>query len=525
MKLRHAMVALLGCTLVAGCTEVAPPSDQAHSDVSAVFSNIAQTKTLDPHIAFSSEGTLYVRQAYDSLLEYEPGGITVQAALATEWKVSADSRTYTLTLRDGATFHDGSPVDAEAVRTSIERIQAINQGPANLARDIASVTAPDTRTVVFTLEQPDVFFPGILPKLPIVSKKAIDTHKTAADPWAKDWFATNEAGAGAYTLVSHTANEIRFKAYDKYWRPFEPGTPTSVTLRTDPDATTAVQLMCQGKVDMIGGIGPDQTDQAAACPGVKTIQQTQYGVRTVFFNQQTSGPPADVRVRKAIALAFDYQSYLDYFKGKAYPANGPLPANAGKLGTPYPDVARDLDQAKRLLAEAGYPDGKFTVSYLGIKGLAWAEFFGTLLQQNLQELGVTLKQTFVPWPQMVSLQSNPETAHDLALLSVNMVTNDPTAMLKSAYVTSAWADKGGSNWGYYSNEKVDDLTASVSTVQDENQRAEIIHEILGEIIADQVAVWLMRPSIYQPVLEKWDVKYEPMDNNVMVRFYFARLKS
>jgi peptide/nickel transport system substrate-binding protein len=523
MKLRGGALAAPGVVLalvLAGCTTPTEPSGS--EDVAVVFSNIAQTPTLDPHIAFGSDGLLFVRQAYDSLLEYEPGGIDVQPALATDWEVSADGLTFTVTLREGATFHDGSAVDAEAVRTSVERLLAINQGPATVARGIGEVAAPDERTVVFTLTQPDAYFPGVLPKLPIVSARAIEEHRTADDPWAEEWFGTNEAGSGPYVLTSLAPTEIRLEAYRDYWREFATGTPTTVTLRTDPDVTTAVQLMCQGQVDMIGGIGTDQTDQAAACDGVKTIEQTQYGVRTVFFHQHADGPVADVRVRRAIALAFDYQSYWDYFKGRASPATGPLPPHAGNLGPGYPEIHQDLDGARRLLADAGYPDGGFSVSYLGISGLAFTEFFGTLLQQNLEALGITLEQTYAQWPQVVSLQGDPESAHDLAFLSLSMITNDPTSMLKSGYVTDSWASGGGYNWAYYSDETVDTLTGQVSSVQDEAQRAEMIHQVIGQIIEDQVAMWLMLPSIYQPVRDTWDVSYEPMDSNVMVRFFFAR---
>lgn len=523
MKLRAGALVAPGVVLalvLAGCTTPAEPDGS--DDVSVVFSNIAQTPTLDPHIAFGSDGLLFVRQAYDSLLEYEPGGLEVRPALATDWEVSDDGLTFTVTLREGATFHDGSAVDAEAVKVSFERLLAINQGPATVAQGIASVAAPDDRTVVFTLDQQDVYFAGVLPKLPIVSREALEEHQRADDPWAEEWFSTNEAGSGPYVLSSLAPTEIRLEAYDNYWREFEPGTPTTVTLRTDPDVTTAVQLMCQGQVDMIGGIGTDQTDQAAACDGVKTVEQTQYSVRTVFFNQNSNGPVSDVLVRQAIALAFDYQSYWDYFNGRASPATGPVPPHAGNIGPGYPEIHQDLAEARRLLAEAGYPDGGLSLSYLGISGLAFTEFLGTLLQQNLAELGIELEQTYVRWPQMVSLQSDPDTAHDLAFLSLSMVTPDPTSMLRSGYITDSWASNGGYNWAYYTNATVDELTARVSSIQDEDERAQTIHEIIGQIIDDQVAMWLMLPTIYQPVREEWDVKYEPMDANVMVRFFFAR---
>lgn len=515
------MTAALVAVAAAGCTQVTPPGGE-QDEVSVVFSNIAETKSLDPHLAFSSDSVLFVRQVYDSLLEYEPGGTKVLPMLATKVDASADAKTYTATLRTDVTFHDGSKLDSGVVKASVDRLLAINQGPATLFGNVASVSTPDANTVVFTLERPDSYFPGVLPKLPIVSKQAIEEHKTADDPWARDWFAVNEAGSGPYTLAGwERGKAINLSANTAYWQPFAAGTPTSVTVRIDPDVTTAVQLMCQGEVDMIGGIGTDQTDQALSCPGVKAVEQPKLGVNTVFFNLGSTGPVSNPKVRKAIALAVDYEGYLEYFKGKAQPARGPLPPSAVDFDPEFPAFAQRVDEAKRLLAEAGYPDGGFTVSYLGLKGLAWEEFFGTMLEQNLRPLGITVKQTLVGWPQMVSLQSNPQTAHDLSFLVLNMVTPDPTSILRN-YTTDAAADKGGMNWAYYANPALDAKLREISGMLDETQRIAAMREAQQMIIDDQVAIWLPSSNIYQPVREEWTVSYEPIDFVVMVRFFHTR---
>ncbi|WP_214105843.1 ABC transporter substrate-binding protein [Acrocarpospora catenulata] len=522
MRNRTLITAVAAVLTLVGCTQVTPPTVRESRTVSAVFSNIAETKSLDPHLAFSSESVLFVRQTYDSLLEYQPGGTQTRPALATKWESSADAKTHTITLRSGVRFHDGSTLDSAVVKASVDRLREINQGPATLFGNLDTVETPTADTVVFKLKNADAFFPGMLPKLPIVSKKAIDEHKTADDPWAKDWFAGNEAGSGPYTLGSwERGKAITLNAFDGYWQKFQDGTPTKVTLRTDPDVTTAVQLMCQGQVDMIGGIGTDQTDQAAACADVKAVEQPKLGVNTVFFNLKAKGPVSDVRVRKAIALAVDYKAYLEYFKGRAQEARGPLPPGAVEFEPPFPAFAQNLEEARRLLADAGYPDGGFTLSYLGLKGLAWEEFFGTLLEENLKPLGIKVKQTLVAWPQMVSVQGNPETAHDLSFLVLNMVTPDPTSILRN-YTTAAAADKGGMNWGYYANGDLDQRLGQISGILDETQRLTVLREAQQSIIDDQVAIWLPSSNIYQPVGKKWEVSYEPIDFVVMVRFFYAR---
>ncbi|WP_283137986.1 ABC transporter substrate-binding protein [Rhizohabitans arisaemae] len=522
MRSRLVVIAVAALVALTGCTQVTPPGERKAAAVSAVFSNIAEAKTLDPHLAFSSEAALFARQAYEGLLEYEPGGTKVRPALAVKWEGSADATTYTLTLRTGVKFHDGSALDSGVVKASVDRLLGINQGPATLFVGVDAVETPAPDTVVFKLKRPDAFFPGSLPKLPIVSKKATEAHRTDADPWAKDWFAANAAGSGPYTLGSwERGKAINLTAFEGYWQRFEPGTPTKVTLRTDPDVTTAVQLMCQGKVDMIGGIGTDQTEQAAACPDVKAVEQPRLGVNTVFFNLAAKGPVADVRVRKAISLAVDYKAYLEYFKGRAQESRGPLPPSTVSFEPRFPVFSQNLAEARRLLAEAGHPKGGFTISYLGLKGLAWEEFFGTLLAENLKPLGITVKQTLVAWPQMVSLQGNPETAHDLSFVVLNMVTPDPTSILRN-YTTAARADKGGLNWAYHSDKALDAGLGEISGTLDETARTAALRKVQESIIENQVAIWLPAADIYQPVRKKWTVSYEPIDFVVLVRFFYTR---
>lgn len=510
-------------------TTVAPGlvRPQVLEDIPFVFSNIAQTASLDPAVAWSSDGMLFVRSAYDTLLEYPPGSqpAIVQPALASEWSTE-DGLTYTFTLRDDVNFHDGNPFDSTDVVKSLERIQAIGQGPSTPLRNVVGYEATGPYEVQITLGQPDTFFTGLLPKVPIVSAEAIEANATADDPWAEAWFAENEAGSGPYVLDTLAADMITLNGFTDYWRPFEPGTPTRVTLRTDPDASTAVLLMCQGEVDSIGGIGPDLVDQAVACDGVKALIQPRFGLGTVVFNQLADGPISDVRVRKAIALAVDYDGWIAYLNGRAEPTTGPLPPNA-EIG-PVPDVIRqDLDQAKALMAEAGYGGGGpdnilFTISYAGLQFLSYEAFFGTLITENLKEIGIGVDVQLVGWPELVQLTKSPETTTDLAYLILNMTSTDPSTVLKSAYVTEAWADQGGYNWAYYSNEMVDELTAGVSGITDDEERGLVLRQIQDQIIADQVAIWMPQPIIYQPVLEKWDLLFEPLDFVVQTRFFHAR---
>jgi peptide/nickel transport system substrate-binding protein len=517
------LLAVLGLltSACAGSSKSGKATGAAKGEITATFSNIAETPTLDPAVAFSSDGLEFVRNVYEGLLEYRPASTELVPALATSWKAADDGRGYTFTLRQGVKFQDGSTMDATAVKAGLDRIKGVNQGPATLMQNVASVEAPSADTVVVNLKAPDAFFLGTLPKLPIVSKQAIDQHKTGSDPWAKDWFASNSAGTGPYQLVSWTRNQaINLKRFDGYWRPFADGSPNKVVLRVDPDVSTALQLLQQGKVDMLGAVGPDDADAASKMRDVKVVKQPAYEVKQITLNT-SKGPLRDPRVREAIALAFDYQAYLDFFKGYGTVPSGPLPNTLQGIAQPQ-QPSQNLERAKQLLAQAGYGNGKLTLTYLGLKGLSYEEFAGTNLQAALAKIGVQLKQTLAPWPQMVEIMSKPSTALDMSFLNQSMFTDDPTFLLRSAFDSGSLPTKGGYNWSYYSNPKVDQMLSQIPTITDKARRDQMIGQLQQTIVADHPSLFVIQPQLAQPVRTEWDVTYETLDYNYVVRFFYAR---
>lgn len=508
-----AMLALSACGQQANSA-----SDNA--DISVVFSNIAETTTLDPAIAFSSDGFEFVRNVYDSLTQYEPGGVTIQPSLAESWEMSDDATEYTFTLRDGVTFHDGSALTADDVVASIERVQGVNQGPASIIANVAGVEAVDDSTVTFTLSAPDVYLPGKLQKIAIVSADAIEANATADDEWATAWFAENEAGAGPYTLSAwNKGSSIELAAYEDYYLEWEAGTPTKVTLRVDPDVQTALQLMGQGQIDMLGAVGPDDSATATSIDGVKLVEQSGLSVQILPLNVDTL---PDVRIREALSIAFDYQAMLDYYQGYGDLAVGPLPTGFGNGIDELPVPARDVDRARELLADAGVAEGELTVTYLGLSGLSYEEFTGTLLEQNFADIGVNLEIVMVPWAQMVEIQSNPDTAADISFLNMSAVSDDPSSMLTQGYISANIASNGGYNWSYFQDPAVDAAVAELPGIADETARASAVVDTVEMINDAYVAIYASQPKLAQPVLDKWDVKYEVMDYNYVVRFFYAR---
>lgn len=505
----------------AAATEAAASTGQGSAEpLTIVFSNIAETATLDPAIAYSSDGLEFVRNVYEGLLEYVPASTELKPALAESWETSKDGLTYTFKLKQGVTFQDGAPFDAAAAKLGLERIKGVNQGPAGLMTDIASIEAVDASTLKITLTKPNVYFLGNLPKLALVSPKAVEEHKTDADPWAQDFFATNGMGTGPYKFESwNKGSQIVLVKNTDYWRPWQPNTADRVILRVDADVSTALQLLAQGQIDMLGAVGPDDSIAAQDLPGVKLIKQPQFQVSVLTLNTNNE-VLKNVKVRQAIQYAFDYQSFVDFFQGLGEIPTGPLPSNAEGVDASLPPQKQDLEKAKQLLAEAGYPDGGIKLRYLGLKGLSYEEFAGTLLQDNLAKIGIEVEQILVPWPQMPPMMADKATAPDISFLNQSMFNNDPTYILRSSYYSQNTPDKGGYNWSYYVNPDVDKMLDEIPTIQDEQKRTDMLYKVQQQIVADAPAVYLVTPTLAQPVRDNIEgAVYETLDFNYLVRFF------
>jgi ABC-type transport system substrate-binding protein len=182
---------------------------------------------------------------------------------------------------------------------------------------------------------------------------------------------------------------------------------------------------------------------------------------------------------------------------------------------------QDVAKAKELLAAAGYSKG-FTLSYLGLKGLSYEEFTGTLLQSSLQAVGIKVEQTLVPWPQMVDIMSKPGTSLNMSFLNQSPLTNDPTYMLSSSYATSSLASKGGYNWSYFSDPKVDAQIAKLSTIKNAAARDQAVATLDKKIADMYLALYVAQPLLAQPVRSAWTVTYDNLDYDYVVRFFYAR---
>jgi len=454
-----------------------------------VVGQIAEPKSLDPSTVTAVNDFRILMNLYDGLVRYKDGTLEVEPALAESWTISGDGLTYSFTLREGISFHDGSPLNAEAVKFTFDRMLDENYphhdtGPFPLSfffSAIASVEAKDERTVVFTLNEPYAPFLSNLayPTGLIVSPAAVEQH-------GKD-FGRNPSGTGAFRFAEWESNaKVVAVRNDDYWS--GASSLEALVFRPITDANTRVAEMLSGGIDLMVEVPPDNVATFGEDAAYTVHEQAGPHVWFLILNAK-EGPFADKRVRQAINYAIDKKSLVDnVLQGTAQVAAGPTPPAFSwaynESLQPYP---HDPEKAKALIKEAGFEGSKLTFYVTeGGSGMLDPVPMGTAIQADLAKVGLEVEIETYEWNTFLG-KVNPGLEGKADMAEMAWMTNDPDTLPYLALRTEAFPDKGGFNSGYYSNPKVDELLEAARRSTDQAERAKLYQE-MQEIVQDD-APW------------------------------------
>lgn len=364
--------------------------------------------SLDPHRATDLVSAAVVINVCEPLVRFRPGGSRPEGALATTW-ATVDRRTWTFTLREGVRFHDGTPLDADAVVANLERLRRLRAFPGRAERAGAHVVSialdrPDA-ALLATLSQP--FF-------------ALQSPKRLADP-----LADRPVGTGPFRVASARAGLIELEANPEYWA--GPPRLKRVVFRRLPDEESLVIALLAGDVDLTSAVGQDRVERLRDDPRLTLDSRTGLNVAFLTINNERA-PFRDVRVRQALARGVDRAEIVrQTLDGHGEPARNPLPPSLWGYDRHTKDLMLDRPGARRLLAEAGFPkglDAELLIADSPRPYMPSPRRLAQEMREALLEVGVRVRIREVPtWAEFMDKATRGD--YELALLGWQADTMDP----------------------------------------------------------------------------------------------------
>lgn len=336
--------------------------------------------TLNPYVFGNEFDRNAFRPIYDSLLDYDLMTYDVVPALIESYEPSDDGRTWTLNVRQGVTFHDGSPMTAADVVWSFEQAlkpEATRTAP--LLSFVEAVEAVDDHTVAVSLSQPDQLLPHTMIDIRVTKVDDVDYNDAPI-------------GTGPFKLVSWEPNrQLTYERNEDYWveeLPYLDG----LEIRTVPDSSVLVIQLINGEVDLITAAPFGQIAQLVNAGMVTAVppDNRAMGFYDIILNTQRE-PFDDARVRQALSYAIDREAMVRSLFGYATVQSNPIPRSSAAFAEDAMNYdVRDVERARELLAEAGYPDGvEFEMFVHRTGALEW-DTGAQVIQQSAAEAGFTV---------------------------------------------------------------------------------------------------------------------------------------
>ena len=428
----------------------------------------------------------------------------VKPGLAESWEVSDDQLVYTFKLREGLTFHDGNPVTATDCERSFTRLMDEDDPSrpegvyaiAELGGDnVKEVRAVDERTFEITLDVPDVAFLARLsnPNGVILSAAAIDEFG--------DEIGNNLVGAGPFKLVEAQAGQkVTLEAFEDYYE----GRPPldRVVLQVLPDPSALTSAMQSGQVQASNFLPYTSVERLQDSNNLQVYEPEPY--TSIFVEMNASVPLlSDLKVRQAINYAIDREAIIEEaFAGLGQqPAYIVCPVAIGYDESLNDFSTRDMERAKRLLAEAG-AEGQ-TVGLLNQNILFWPKV-GQIVASNLEELGLRVEAEYIDSGAYASRAADPG-GHELVCSQRSAFIPDPEDWLAPLFAGDSFVTQNATvSAGLPSQGEVDRLLVEGRQETDEGTREELYVE-LQRLLAGEQMVRAMLAYVYAPTASSADL--------------------
>jgi len=449
-----------------------------------VLGIVLEPPHLDPTAgaAAAIDEVLYAN-VFEGLTRIGPSG-EVLPALAETWTISEDGKSYTFRLRTGAKFHDGSAFDAEDVKFSLDRARAENSTNAQkqLFAQIDTVDVVDPATVRVNLKRPQGSFLYNMGwgDAVIVAPESAETNKERPVGTGPFRFQ-NWARGSAISLVKNA----------DYWG--EPAALEKAEFRVIPDAAAAVPALLSGDIQAFPMFPPDAVSQVQDDPRFKVVIGSTEGETLLSINN-AKAPFDNLKVRQAIAHALDRSEII---AGASNGLGTPIGSHFSPANAAYVDLTgtypHDVEKAKALLAEAGFPNG-FKAT-LKLPPPSYARLGGEIIASELRQVGIDLQIIPVEWADWLQ-QVFKDKDFDLTIIS-HTEPNDIDIYSRPDYYFG------------YKNPAFNAIIAKLDETSDEAQRNDLYRQAQEILARDAVVGFLFQ----LPKVGVWDAKLQGLWEN------------
>ncbi|CTQ31997.1 ABC transporter substrate-binding protein [Jannaschia rubra] len=450
MTLRHMTLAaaLLGATALGAQAQDLRIGLESDPDV------------LDPDQSRTFVGRIVYTALCDKLVDVTPD-LKIVPQLATEWSFSDDNTSITMKLREGVTFHDGTPFDAEAVARNIDRSLTLEE--SRRKSELASVAGTEVlgdHEIRIDLKEPDA---TVLAQL--ADRAGMMVSPDAAEAAGAD-FGANPVCSGPFKFKERVAQDrIVLEKFDDYWNADEIALD-SVTYLPITDTTVRLANLQSGDIDIANRVAATDLKQLEGSDSIDIEQAVSLGYQGITFNvgngDKGDNPWGnDARLRRALSLAIGRDIINQVvFDGNFRPGNQPFPDTSPWYDADYPLPERDVEAARALLEEAGYGDG--VALEVQVPNRPENLQLMQVIQSMASEAGIDVSLTSKEFATML----NDQTAGDFTASQVGWSGRiDPDGNIHQFVTTGAGLNDAG-----YSNEEVDRLLNEARTLADEGER-------------------------------------------------------
>ena len=445
-----------------------------------IYCSEGSPATFNPQLATDSVSLNASAQAiFNRLVEFKKGGTEIQSGLAESWTISKDRKTYTFKLRPNVQFHSNDyfkptrTLNADDVvytfKSQMDKKNPLTIPAANyeyfkameLDQLIKDVKKIDNSTVVFELNRPEA---------PFLANMAMDFASILSEEYAQSLIKsgkglktldTNPIGTGPFVFKSYQKDStIKYVSFENYFKGRQK--LDQLIFVIVPDSTVRTQKLVSGECHVMSEPQPQDIVHLSKNNKLNVLSTEGLNVSYVAFN--TNKKPFDnVKIREALSMAMNQKSYIDIiYKSQGVPAKNPIPQTMWSYRKSTPEYKYNVEEAKKLLASEGYPNGFETELWtlpVSRPYLPNGKKLGELIQADLAKIGVNVKLVTFDWP--TYLEKSKKGDHQMIQFGWVGDNGDPDNSLN--FLLGCSAIQAGSNYARWCDKKFDDLLQKAKT--------------------------------------------------------------